>query len=211
MSDKAFIHSWWSLSRERRVASLGLGLAATILLFLAMQALIQSDQDPLNEAPTGQLLEFVRLIPDRPIDPPKRVEDPPDVVDPPPPLRVPPLDPTREHATFAITVPEDPVGPVNPAGSNLDGDKIVLLSVKPAYPNRALSRGIEGYVLVEFTVTETGAVLDPKVIEANPEGVFERAALNAIVRFKYKPRIVGGEAVAIEGVQNLFTFELEDG
>ena len=66
------------------------------------------------------------------------------------------------------------------------------------------------YVLIEFTVTILGTVENPVVIEAEPPGYFERAALNAARKFKYKPKVVNGEPIPVSGVRNLITFVLED-
>jgi protein TonB len=57
-------------------------------------------------------------------------------------------------------------------------------------------------------VTKLGTVRDPRVIEAQPEGIFDQAAMDAVLKFKYKPRVVNGETVEVEGVQNRLTFEL---
>ena len=78
------------------------------------------------------------------------------------------------------------------------------------YPRRAQTRGIEGYVILEFVVTKTGSVRDPVVIEAKPPGIFNRAALQAALKFKYKPKVVNGEPIDVAGVQNRITFELQD-
>ena len=78
------------------------------------------------------------------------------------------------------------------------------------YPRRAAARGIEGYVLLEFTVTKTGAVRDPRVLESKPPGIFDRAAMNASLKFKYKPKVVNGEPIEVSGVRNRITFELTD-
>ncbi|MCG8533675.1 MAG: energy transducer TonB, partial [Pseudomonadales bacterium] len=72
------------------------------------------------------------------------------------------------------------------------------------------SRGIEGYVILEFTVTKNGSVKDPVVIEAYPERIFNSTAMKAALKFKYKPRIVDGEPVDVAGVQNKLTFQIED-
>ena len=77
------------------------------------------------------------------------------------------------------------------------------------YPRRALQRGIEGFVIVEFTVTKQGTVRDPIVVEANPEGIFEQAAIDAAMKFKYKPRVVNGEATSVSGVQNRISFQID--
>ena len=89
-----------------------------------------------------------------------------------------------------------------------DGEYLPIVKVAPVYPRRALSRGIEGYVIVEFTVTKQGTVRDPKVIKAEPESLFDRAAMDAALKFKYKPRVVNGEAVEVAGVQNKISFQI---
>ena len=65
------------------------------------------------------------------------------------------------------------------------------------------------FVIVEFTVTKQGAVRDPIVVEANPSGIFEQAAIDAAMKFKYKPRVVNGEATEVSGVQNRITFQID--
>lgn len=94
-------------------------------------------------------------------------------------------------------------------GSNED-EYLPVVKVRPKYPQRALSRGIEGSVTVEFTVTEKGIVEDPVVVESDPPGIFDRAALNATLKFKYRPKVVDGQPVRVEGVKNKIVFELED-
>lgn len=90
-----------------------------------------------------------------------------------------------------------------------DGDAIPIVKVPPQYPRRASQRGIEGWVLLEFTVTETGAVLNPIVIDANPPGLFNRSAIRMINKWKYKPLIKKRKAVQRKGVQHLITYQLE--
>jgi protein TonB len=57
-------------------------------------------------------------------------------------------------------------------------------------------------------VDKTGAVKNPIVVEAKPEGLFDRAAMDAALKFKYKPRVVNGAATEVSGVQNRITFEM---
>ena len=90
-----------------------------------------------------------------------------------------------------------------------DGEYLPIVKVAPVYPRRALQRGIEGFVIVEFTVTKQGTVRDPIVVEANPSGIFEQAAMDAAMKFKYKPRVVNGEATEVSGVQNRITFQID--
>lgn len=96
---------------------------------------------------------------------------------------------------------------VNVGGS--DRDVIPLVRIEPDYPPRAASRGIEGYVIVQFTITPAGTIKDPKVVEAQPEGIFDSAAIKAVSKWKYNPKIEEGVAVERRGVQIRLAFKLE--
>jgi protein TonB len=84
-----------------------------------------------------------------------------------------------------------------------------LVRVSPEYPMRALNRGTEGHVLVRFTVTETGSVADPEVLRSDPPGVFERAAIRAVLRWKFQPQLVDGKPVSVITYTRL-VFEMLD-
>ena len=71
----------------------------------------------------------------------------------------------------------------------------ILKPVTPVYPHQATINGIEGRVVLRFIVDEKGEVQDPEVIEAEPEGVFEEAALAAIVKYKFIPATIGKKNV----------------
>jgi TonB family protein len=83
-----------------------------------------------------------------------------------------------------------------------------IVRVAPVYPVRAAQQRLEGHVIVEFTVTENGTVADVAVVESS-DSVFEQSAIDAALRFRYRPRIVNGEAVRVPGVRNVFTYRLE--
>jgi protein TonB len=93
------------------------------------------------------------------------------------------------------------------AGS--DRDVIPLVRINPDYPPRALSRGLEGWVQVQFTITATGTVKDPVVVNAEPRNIFDDAALKAIARWRYNPKVESGTAVERVGVQTIIRFQLE--
>jgi periplasmic protein TonB len=97
---------------------------------------------------------------------------------------------------------------VNVGGS--DRDVIPLVRIEPDYPSRAMNRGVEGWVLVQFTITPAGTVKDAKVVDAQPKGYFEEAALKAIARWRYNPKIEGGVAVERRGIQMVLRWGLED-
>ena len=93
------------------------------------------------------------------------------------------------------------------AGS--DRDVIPLVRINPDYPPRALSRGLEGWVQVQFTITATGTVKDAVVVNAEPKNIFDDAALKAIARWRYNPKVESGTAVERVGVQTIIRFQLE--
>jgi protein TonB len=90
-----------------------------------------------------------------------------------------------------------------------EGDYLPIVRVAPVYPARALSRGIEGYVDMSFTVTSTGTVRDPIVVFST-SSLFDRAATRAVLKFKYKPRVVDGVPVEVPGVKTRITFKIEE-
>ena len=91
-----------------------------------------------------------------------------------------------------------------------DGEYLPIVKVAPVYPARALNRGLEGYVIVEFTVTETGSTRDAFVVESTST-LFDRAAIEAALKFKYKPRVIDGTPVEVPGVRNRISFAIEAG
>ena len=93
-----------------------------------------------------------------------------------------------------------------------DGDYLPLLATAPMYPRVAADEGIEGWVLLEFTVNASGAVDENSitVVDAEPAEVFNVTSIRAARDFVFSPRRVAGESVPVPGVQYLFRFRLED-
>ena len=89
-----------------------------------------------------------------------------------------------------------------------EGEYLPIVKVAPIYPNRALSRGIEGWCIVEYTVTRNGTTAGGKVVECT-SSLFASASLKASSKFKYKPRVINGTPIDVPGVQHKITFELE--
>ncbi len=86
---------------------------------------------------------------------------------------------------------------------------IPLVRIPPEFPQRAAARGIEGYVILRFTVTETGSVADPEVLRADPPGFFELAAKRAVLRWKYQPQIRDGKPTRVITLTRI-TFQLAE-
>jgi len=88
-----------------------------------------------------------------------------------------------------------------------DGDYLPIVKVAPVFPALAAARGMEGYVVIEYTVTTIGSVQDVVVVESS-SNVFEASAVKAAYRFKYKPRVIDGRAVPVRGVRTRVSFKL---
>ena len=89
-------------------------------------------------------------------------------------------------------------------------DWIPLVRVPPVYPSRAVRDGVEGWVIVEFTVTATGAVKDAKAVDSKPAGVFDAAAVSAVSQWRYTAKTEGSHTVETQGVRTIVRFDLQD-
>lgn len=188
------------------------GFVVTVMLLYIMQAVIHTDKNPLNESNKITLLEFHRVLEDevveikdlKPKPPPPPDEAPPDVPKP-------EFDTTTsmgvDMGSMDLNVDID----ISGGGFSSDGEYLPIVKVLPIYPRRALSRGIEGYVIVQFCVTEQGTVRDPIVVEAEPSTIFDRSAMNAALKFKYKPKVFNEKPEEVCGVRNRIIFEMDDG
>lgn len=196
---------------------LGALLAAaviTLVLFFLMQSLISSGDGALSDPPRGSVLDFVRVKQQEQVQEKQRKpERPPEPEQPPPDMPQPQMDSQVDNeAANSFSFSADVGADAGLSGGlgldSSDGEYLPIVKVQAVYPRRALQRGIEGYVVVEFTVTKQGTVRAPRVIEAQPQDIFDQAALDAVLKFKYKPRVIDGEAVEVQGVQNRITFEM---
>ena len=200
----------------RLVLGLVTGLAVTLSLFWLMQYLIATADRTLNDAGAGNLVDFVRVKRDENVNVRQsKPKKPPPPEAPPPQPPTPQLDNANPNAEkIAISAVPVQTDIKMTGGFSLgvgEGDYLPIVKVAPIYPNRALTRGIEGYCVVQYTVTRQGTTKDPVVIEDQcTSSLFHRASLNASMKFKYKPRIMDGEAVEVPGVQNKFTYEITE-
>ena len=88
-----------------------------------------------------------------------------------------------------------------PVSGEADREFMPVSRTPPQYPYQATRRRIEGWVRVSFLVTKTGSVEDVVLLESEPEGIFDRAAVRAVSKWKFKPRIVDGQPVAARAEQ----------
>ena len=203
---------------KRRVGRYSLALAvgsfAAVSLLWVMQFLIATGKAAITEAYDASFLEFVQVEKDETVETKKpKPERPPEPDEAPPEMPQPDVDSAEFDSALAIA-PANPsmdVGLDSELGdfSLAEGDYLPLVRVDPIYPRRAQSRGLEGYCILQLTVTPLGGTTDVRIIECS-SSLFERASIQAAQKFKYKPRVVNGNAIAVPGVQYRMTFEIED-
>jgi len=196
-----------------------LGLAAlaavftTFAILWVMQILIATGKGAITSKYEGRFVDFVRIEKDESLDTktlkPKKPPEP----EQPPPDTPPQLDEIDASVqTVNIGAVDTEVG-VNVGGiggfNAAEGEYLPIVKVAPIYPNRALSRGIEGYCIVEYIVTRNGTTKDPKVVECT-SSLFANASIKASAKFKYKPRVINGQPIDVPGVMHKITFELEN-
>ena len=205
---------------NKYLAGSGLAAIITLGLFFLMVALISLGDNSLPTDNSRKLGDVI--MPDRDIDtlfdnvdkPEEPEEQPEDIAQP--ELDLAPL------AGVDVSVPKPKANFAGSGSFFRDGEYIPLFKVTPIYPRRAQERGIMGYAIVSFTITETGTVENAEPLEGmcgnptDPETVFRSctifnsAASRAAIKLKYKPKIVDGNAVRVDDVPHKFTFILED-
>ncbi len=193
-------------------ASVMSGVIMTFALLWLMQFLIATGKDALSEKTDFRIMDFIRvkqeeLVEQRDRKPPKPPEvknKPPDV----PPPQMDNLDPNAPTVNLS-RVGVDLNMTMDGTNFAVDGEYLPIVRVEPMYPRRAQSRGIEGYCDMQFTVTKTGEVIDAVATECS-SSVFKNSSIKAVLKWKYKPRVVNGEPIDSPGVLTRLTYQFEE-
>lgn len=191
--------------------AISIGAAVTFGLLFLMQLMIATGRGALTDRDQFRIVDFVRVerqeIVETKKDKPEKPPEPEQQPDMPNPDTA---DNYDSSLAVSMSTPQLSTG-INVGGLGFgvsDGEYLPIVKVAPVYPARAAQRGLEGYVIVEFVVTRTGTTRDVTVVEST-SSLFERAAIEAAQKFKYKPRVIDGEPVEVPGVRNKITFVLE--
>jgi protein TonB len=184
------------------------GTVIALLLFWIMQSLISGGRNLNTDRDQGLRLDFIQVDQDelerikerKPPPEPEPPEKPP-----PPKLVVNNPDPPKQNMP-KMDMPKISLGVASGDGPYLggwsadnpgvDGDVIPIVRIDPQWPRQALLDGISGYVILEFTIEADGSVSDAVVVESEPRRLFDRNAVRAIYKWKFKPRVVDGKPVA---------------
>ena len=198
----------------RYFVALAIGGFAALSLLWVMQFLIATGQAAITEALDARFVDFVRVKREETVErKQEKPERPPEVDEQPPELPQQEMDSSDFDSSVAVSVPNPDmnVGLDGELGdfSLAEGDYLPIVKVAPMYPRRAQSRGLEGHCDLQFTVTPLGTTADVSVIECT-SSLFERASVQALLKFKYKPRVVNGTAIAVPGLRHRITFQIED-
>jgi len=201
---------------KRAIITVPLAFVVTAALIMLMVALIEMGDLDLDKSKSIKMpnifMPEVELMANREVQKPEKPQ-----VDEQPPPDIPQQDFDQIDADSnigAINAPDSMSADLDLSiGTGLsasDGEFLPIVKVAPQYPSRASSRGIEGYVILSYTVTKQGTVLNPVVVEAKPENIFNKAAIKSALRYKYKPRVVDGVPQDVPGVRTRITFKLAD-
>ncbi len=205
-------HYSWRVLSVILVGAIGAGF-----LTWFMHTLILSSQQELDESSRAHIIEFVRLKRQETSATKERRPPRPEVQEQPPAPATPQTDSNQSDATLNVSdaVLPDGLGDSLAIGGlgfdSSDGEYLPIVKVAPVYPHRAQYKGIEGNCVVMYTVTTNGSVRDVKVVEHMcDDKIFWKASIAAAKKFKYKPRIIDGEAVEVHRVTNRFIYDLPD-
>ncbi|MFQ3334258.1 MAG: protein TonB [Woeseiaceae bacterium] len=198
----------------RYAISILAGSAITISLLFVMHLLIASGKSALTEPRARHLLEFVRIKRNENINTeditPEKPPKPPEIPQEMPPQDMDSVDPNAPTINIPPPSVSNDLNIGGPGGMNIaEGDYLPIVRVAPIYPARALSRNLEGYCDMSFTVTPAGTTSDP-FAEFCTSSLFDRSSQRAVLKFKYKPRVVDGVPQSVSGVKTRITFKIED-
>lgn len=194
----------------RAIPSSLISILITLGLILTMYGLIKMDDPDLEATKSIKLPDFkgatrnedlqtIAPKPDRPDD----IQEQPDVPD---------VDVTPDridiNSNLALGAVKVGINRDLKGFNSNDGEYLPIFRAPPVYPRRAAERGLCGWVELEYTVTADGGTRDPEVT-ASSSSIFEGAARKAALKYKYKPRQVGGKPVDVPGVPIRIVFEME--
>lgn len=196
----------------RIVSSFAAASLFSILFLFALKSSIEVKSADLQNSDNLRFIEFVRLKREDRLDKKERVKpEKPKPRKQPPKPRVDIPKPNQPDKTRHNILQLQRMNlPVNLSATSALGDALVtgfggravnanvipLARINPIYPKRARMMKKEGFVKLEFTITEAGTVKDVDIIESQPPRLFDHSAKRALVKWKFKPRVENNQMVA---------------
>ena len=190
----------------------GYGVMSACALFLLMYVIILPGDTFLDSDKNRSVVDFIRLKKDDSLNERERriPKKPPPPTKPPPPKLETPDNAPPPTPQLDIDIPDIDM-PLDLQGANIrgglanagDGGLIPLVRIAPRYPTTALRAGKTGYVRVQLQVDENGNVTSAKVVDSKPPRIFDAAAIQAILKWKFKPRVEGGVPIPQAGITTI--------
>ena len=188
------------------------GAAMTFAAFAFMQYLISGEQRAPVKPRGDIIVEIFQAPEDSKVRHIQKIQPPPPM--PKVPQKAPPLDtsadPVLAISDFTPVTIDDFGGDINNTINRPTGDATPIVRINPKYPTTAARDGIEGWVQLSFSISPTGEVIDPVVINAEPKRTFDREAIRAIKRWKYRPKVIEGVAQLQTGQTVQLDFKLDN-
>ena len=195
----------------RALTSASTSMVVTLALLFGMHLLIATGQTIITEPRDRHMLDWVRVVREEDLQVEETILPPIDKPPIPPPATIPETAPSGVTGVgFTVAPPAPPTERTTIGGFGLsDGPLVNIIKVQPRYPVAAQTRGLEGTVIVQFDVTPQGVVENVVVVESS-NSIFNKAAIEAAYRFKYRPKVVDGTSYGERGLRQLFRFDMED-
>lgn len=189
-----------------------LSVLFSFCLFALLYSAIHAGEFIAEKSETLQTIDFVRLKRDTEVETIRR-KPPPPPAQPPPPAKMQVATAAVSQNMSAMEIPSmnlsasvsgGPIGGTLAKGAAMfDGDLMPLQRIPPQYPRDAARSGITGWVQLEVLVNADGSVRSAKVLDAKPRGMFEASAVQAVMRWKFKPKIKDGKPIEQRGSQKI--------
>lgn len=188
--------------------------AFTLGLFWVMQQMISGPTNQFDQLEPRAQVDFVRLKHEtrtelkdrRRSEPPKpqQPQMPKQSVSQDAPIDSPKIDINMPDIAMDMNISQQSMLGDAIVGMGFgDSDVIPLVRMSAQYPQRAIRQKIEGFVTARLFINPEGTVDNVEIVQAEPRGVFEREAIRALYRYKFKPKMESGHAIAQVAVQTI--------
>ena len=197
---------------KKMIMIISLAGATTFGLFAFMAFLVNNDQVAPAEMLPTPVVEFAQVPDEKPaVERVRFKNNPPPAPEPMPRTTITPTE-TVMDGDFDYGNPEIKVASTEPSltlgGGSRDSDARPVVRINPKYPVEAARDGIEGWVKLRFDINEIGGVTNIEVIDAEPKRVFNKAARQALRKWKYRAKSEDGKTIVQKGLTVQLDFNM---
>lgn len=194
---------------KKTISILTIAGVTTFSLFAFMAYLISNEQVGKTKVEPTVIIDLVQIPEDsKPEYIAKKQFQPPE---PPPIMERNKVTPDVTEVSSDYNYTPSTLNLVNNLTENVtmntqpDQDARPVVRVNPKYPMDALRNGVQGWVKLAFDISEIGQVINVKIIDSEPKRVFDKAAKQALRKWKYRAKSIEGKQVQ----QHNFTVQLD--